>query len=77
MTLNDKQALPATRVYKATIDIYIAVDSESEACAAIAETMRPHLKRFEPNSCLLDWRYNPAHPYPRNAAPAEIEALEK
>jgi hypothetical protein len=76
MALNHKQALPAARVCKATIDIYIAVDSESEACDAIAETMRPHLKRFEPDSCLLDWGYNPAHSYPEIATPPEIEALE-
>ena len=63
-------------IYKATINLYLDVPSEGDACDAIAETMRPLLKRYEPDSYFLDWRYNPGQSYPDIATESEIRALE-
>jgi len=66
-----------TAIFKATIDIYLEASAEGEACDAVAETLRPLLKRYTPDSCILDWQYNPAHAYPDIATEAEINALEQ
>lgn len=43
---------------KATIEILINVDCEAEACDALSETLRPHLREFAgADSCVVDWRY--------------------
>lgn len=44
-------------VYIATIQVFVEVDSEAEACDGIAETMREHLQRYAPESCILDWQH--------------------
>lgn len=46
-------------IYKATIELYLAVDRQAEACDAVAETMRDHLRAWTPESCIVDWRYTP------------------
>lgn len=54
--------------YKATVEILLEVDSEGEACDAVAEAMRPLLREFtpadQPSSCWIDWRYAEGHPIP-------------
>jgi hypothetical protein len=44
-------------LYKATIQILVDVIDEAEACDCIAETMRPLIREFLPDSAVVDWRY--------------------
>lgn len=54
-------------IFKATIDVYVDVDSEPEACDAIAETLSDHLRKYTPESCWIDWSYRPdGFPKPSN-----------
>lgn len=63
-------------IYKATVEVFVAVNSEGEACDAIAEALRPLLREFAgPESCWIDWRYAGNEP-PVEAAAAEIVQLE-
>lgn len=43
--------------YIATIQVLVDVESSPEASDAIAETIRPLLRAFEPASNWIDWRY--------------------
>lgn len=52
------------RYYKATIEVLVLVNDESEACDAISEAIRPMLREFDPNSSWIDWRYCDAASYP-------------
>lgn len=63
-------------IYKATIDVFLDVESDAHACDGMAETMRDHLRRYAPESCIVDWGYNPNAPHPVPATEAEIAALE-
>lgn len=44
-------------LYKATIEILVDVDGEGEACDCIAESLRPLLREYDPQSSMIDWRY--------------------
>lgn len=44
--------------FLANIDILVSVDHEAEACDCIAEAMRDLLKRYSPESSIIDWRYS-------------------
>ena len=64
--------------YIATIEILIDVETDAEACDAIAETMRSQMKAEAPTSCLLDWQWaqsishaslEPCHPIPPDFCP--------
>lgn len=49
---------PPLTYYKVTIEVLVEVDSETEACDAISETMRPLLREFAgSDSCIIDWRH--------------------
>jgi uncharacterized protein YqjF (DUF2071 family) len=62
-------------IFKSVIEIYTDVDDEGSACDALSETLREHLRRFTPESAIVDWQYaNDGHPEP--ATQAEIDALE-
>src|SRR4051812_16065583 len=50
--------------FKATIEILLDVDSETDACDAISETLREQLRTFTPDSCIIDWRYSDHETYP-------------
>ena len=64
-------------IYKATIDVFVDVEEESEAADAIAETLREILQRNEPMSSLIDWHYNKFHSHIAPATFKEIEELEQ
>lgn len=69
--------------YKATIEVLVEVNSEAEACDAIAEAIRPILKMFSPPeaapSAWVDWRYANGHaiPEPHNGEGFEYAEKEK
>ena len=44
--------------YVATIDILIDVETEAEAMDAIAESIRPLMQAFNPQSCFKDWNWS-------------------
>jgi hypothetical protein len=44
-------------LFKATLELLVDVDCETEACDCIAETLREKLREFSPGSPLIDWRY--------------------
>ena len=44
--------------FKATIELLVEADDDTEAADAISEGMRPMLKTFEPLSSWIDWRYS-------------------
>lgn len=44
--------------FVAKIEILIAANDQNEACDAISETMRPLLRTFNSESCIIDWRYS-------------------
>jgi hypothetical protein len=46
-------------IFKATIEVFVDVESDAEAADAISETMREHLRRYAPLSCVVDWNYAP------------------
>ena len=50
--------------YMARIEVLVMVSDESEACDAIAESLRPMLQEFQRGSSLIDWRYADAGGYP-------------
>jgi hypothetical protein len=63
-------------MFKATIEIFMDVENEGEACDAIAETLRPLLQEFSgPNSCFVDWQFLDRK-VPVEATAAEVESLE-
>lgn len=43
--------------YKATIEVLVDVNDETEAADAISEAMRPLLREFTPISSVIDWKY--------------------
>jgi len=45
------------KVYIATIQVALAVDSKTEACDGLAEILRDNLRLYAPQSCLIDWSY--------------------
>lgn len=61
---------------RATIEILFDADDATEACDAIAETMRPLLREFSgANAPFIDWRYTPAgEPEPHDGAGFEYSA---
>lgn len=69
-------------IYKATIDIFVEVDSEPEACDGIAEALRDLLRRYQtddqPQSCIIDWHYHEGRvcTYPDEATAEELGRLE-
>lgn len=42
----------------ATIQILVDVEDEGEAADLISETLREHLREFNPASAIIDWRYS-------------------
>lgn len=59
-------------IFRATIELFVQADSEAEACDAIAETMRDHLRKYAPSSAILDWQYE-SDPYmPQEATNAQL-----
>lgn len=60
--------LPPPNASIATIQVMIAGTDPDAARDAIAETMRDHLRRYAPQSSILDWRCHPDHPLPRPVA---------
>lgn len=62
-------------IFKATIDVFMEVDGDGEACDCLAETMREHLRRYAPESSVIDWRYHERHPHPveLDELPADLE----
>jgi hypothetical protein len=62
--------------HKATIEILVDVDSEAEACDAIAETLRDQLREFHPGSCVIDWRYASADGEPHEHDGSGFEYAE-
>ncbi|CAN7631561.1 MULTISPECIES: hypothetical protein [Rhizobium/Agrobacterium group] len=44
-------------LFKATLELLVDVDCETEASDCIAETLREQLRKFSPGSRLIDWRY--------------------
>lgn len=59
--------------YKAVIEILIDVPSHAEACDAVAETMRDHMRKHTPSSCFVDWRYFTGIPDPDG--PVEVDSI--
>lgn len=49
--------IKTTKMFRATITIDVAVDNESEAEDCLAETLREHLRRYTPESCIVDWAH--------------------
>jgi hypothetical protein len=47
--------------YVANVRLVVDVESEAEAADAVAEMLRPMLRKYEPNSCFLDWSYDESH----------------
>jgi hypothetical protein len=64
-------------IFKATIEVFVDVESDAEAADAISETMREHLRRYAPLSCVVDWNYAPSSFPLKPATAAEIDALEE
>lgn len=58
--------------FKATIEVLLKVDSDAEACDAIAEPIREMLNAFQKDgdeSAWIDWKYAPnGHPEPHDGA---------
>lgn len=44
-------------LFKATLELLVDVECETEACDCIAETLREQLRAFSPGSPLIGWRY--------------------
>lgn len=66
-------------VFKATIHLFVDVEDEPEACDCISEALRPLLRRFEPESSVVDWSYahgGKTYTYPVPATQEEISNLE-
>ena len=65
-------------MWKATVELYLDVQSEAEACDAVAEMLRPMLRHYDPSSCLVDWNHARQYgtPSPTPASDDEIAALE-
>lgn len=43
--------------YRATVELLLDVNSEAEACDAVAEILRENTRKFVATSCLVDWRH--------------------
>jgi len=63
-------------IYKAQVCLFIEVENDAEACDAVAEMLRDHIRRFAPESCLVDWRYSTELSHPVEASKDEIADLE-
>lgn len=61
-------------LFKATVELFVDVEDHSQACDAVAEMLRPLIRAWNEDSCLIDWQYPPNTP--RLARPDEIEELE-
>jgi len=63
-------------IYKATVELFVDVDSEPEACDAISELLSCDLQVYiGPQSCFIDWRHVNCAP-PVAATESEIASLE-
>lgn len=65
-------------IFKATVELYLNVENEAEACDGVAEMLREHIRAFAGSqSCLIDWRYPREAMYSiAKATPAEVAELE-
>jgi hypothetical protein len=50
--------------YIANIQLLLDVEDDASACDAVAETLREHLRKFAPDSCIVDWRWSPSQSHP-------------
>lgn len=70
-------------IFKATINVFVDVDCEAEACDALSEGLRPLLRRYAEkpeDTCFVDWAYTSdgqVYSYPTPATQEEIDELEE
>ena len=65
-------------IYKARVTLYFEAESEADACDAVSETLRQHIRTLSEhpeNEQLVDWHYS-NNIDPKPATMLEIRSLE-
>jgi hypothetical protein len=55
--------------YTATIKVLLDVESDGEACDAMTAILTEQLRKYAPQSCLVDWQYVDTGSDPKEVGP--------